>query len=308
VKDAFFNLWVAHIVVFTNVILMTFLKKCGNYTIAQVCQLVVVTAYLMSILLTIWTVKRIDKWWLYDAKQMTTKDVWLLTETIFFFSQVFAGMGFLFHIYFTKAKKFTMNAESLTEDKNPYNDKETEDMLRHFKLEYFLMTNALSFIITEFILLCDNLYGINCLGPITSTMFSVMVACMVPRILRYIYYSISLSKGNKWFEDNMKILNYFIGIVSYAVGIYCLISLMKIDPKAKTKPNLVIKVWMMLESASLFIEPTILIFLSFRKPVQVEGEPKIDTSTYGSVQGGKDVDKGLELNKEYAEEELTEFN
>ena len=65
---------------------------------------------------------------------------------------------------------------------------------------------------------------------------------------------------------------------------------------------------MMLESASLFIEPTILIFLSLRKPVQVEGEPKIDTSTYGRLQGGKDVDQGLELNKEYAEEELTEFN
>ena len=62
-------------------------------------------------------------------------------------------MGFTAHIFFIPAKKFTMNSDDLEDDKSPYNDKNTEDMLRHFKLEYFLMTNALSFIITEVILL-----------------------------------------------------------------------------------------------------------------------------------------------------------
>lgn len=62
-------------------------------------------------------------------------------------------MGFTAHIFFIPAEKFTMNSKYLEDDKNPYNDKKTEDMLRHFKLEYFLMTNALSFIITEAILL-----------------------------------------------------------------------------------------------------------------------------------------------------------
>jgi hypothetical protein len=53
---------------------------------------------------------------------MTRKDAWLLTETIFFFSQVFAGMIFTAQIFFTHAKKFTMSAKKLLEDKNPYND------------------------------------------------------------------------------------------------------------------------------------------------------------------------------------------
>jgi hypothetical protein len=134
-------------------------------------------------------------------------------------------MGFIGHIYFIKARKFTMNPDNLLEDKNPYNDKDTEDMLRHFKLEYFLMTNALSFIITEAIFLSNKFYDLNCRGPITHHMHIILIACMVPRVLRYIYYSISLIKGNDWFERNMKVLNYMIGILSYGVAIYVLISL-----------------------------------------------------------------------------------
>ena len=109
-------------------------------------------------------------------------------------------MGFTGHIFFIPAQKFTMRDEDLKKDKSPYNDKETEDMLRHFKLEYFLMTNALAFIITEAILMSRQVYDLKCRGLITESTKFTLVCCMLPRIARYIYYSISLIKGNKWFE------------------------------------------------------------------------------------------------------------
>jgi hypothetical protein len=60
IHNSFFNLWVAHILVVLSVGGMTLMKRYGNYTAAQVCQIVVVTAYLLSILLAIYTVKRFD--------------------------------------------------------------------------------------------------------------------------------------------------------------------------------------------------------------------------------------------------------
>jgi hypothetical protein len=93
-----------------------------------------------------------------------------------------------------------MNSVQLTKDLNPYNDKETEDMLRHFKLEYFLMSNALSFIITEAIFLSKKFYDLECRGHISHKMDVLLICCMVPRVLRYLYYSIALCYGNDWFE------------------------------------------------------------------------------------------------------------
>jgi hypothetical protein len=89
-----------------------------------------------------------------------------------------------------------MNSISLEDDKNPYNDKETEDMLRHFKLEYFLMTNALSFIFTEAILINGNFYNLKCRGTIPANANLILWCCLIPRALRYLYYAISLEKGN----------------------------------------------------------------------------------------------------------------
>lgn len=95
-------------------------------------------------------------------------------------------------------------------------------MLRHFKLEYFLMTNASAFIITEIVFL-KNFYHIADRGPVTDTDKVLLICCMIPRILRYIYYSISLALGNEWFESHLKFLNYGVGFLSYGVAIYCLI-------------------------------------------------------------------------------------
>jgi hypothetical protein len=91
----------------------------------------------------------------------------------------------------------------------------------------------------------------------------LLVACMIPRIARYIYYSIALIKGNQWFEKNMQILNYGIGLLSYAAGLYGLISLTMVKSH---HTNLIIHIWMKLEVPCLFLEPTILIFLACKKP------------------------------------------
>jgi hypothetical protein len=194
-------------------------------------------------------------------------------------------MGFTAHIFFLPAKKFTMNPKLLEKNKSPYDDMATEDMLRHFKLEYFLMTNALSFIITEVLLLSNRFYNIDCRGTFTTNAKILLICCMIPRILRYAYYSVAILKGNEWFEDNMKILNYGIGALSYAAGIYGFISLYNSaleEKKTKHYSNVVIHVWMKLEVTCLILEPTVLILLALTKPKPTE-ENKIVT-TYGRLQ------------------------
>lgn len=91
---AFRNIWLGHISVVCSVFLMTLMKRWNYFTIAQICQLVVVSSYIMTVLLTTWTVKLYNHVWIKD-NNMNMMDVWILLETIFFFSQIMAGMGFL---------------------------------------------------------------------------------------------------------------------------------------------------------------------------------------------------------------------
>lgn len=108
-------------------------------------------------------------------------------------------MLFLAQVFYSPAEKFTENPENKEYDENPYNDADTEDMLRHFKLEYFLMANSSAFVITEIVFLC-GFYKIKDRGPVTDADKLQLICCMIPRILRYIYYSISLALGNEFFE------------------------------------------------------------------------------------------------------------
>lgn len=96
-------------------------------------------------------------------------------------------------------------------------------MLRHFKLEYFLMTNTSAFILTEIVFL-NGFYHVADRGPITKHDKILLVCCMVPRVLRYIYYSLSLVFGNDFFEKQINFLNYGIGLIHYGVAIYILSS------------------------------------------------------------------------------------
>ena len=161
-----------------------------------------------------------------------------------------------------------MNALMLELDKNPYNDKETEDMLRHFKLEYFLMTNPMAFIITEALLLSQRFYHLECRGEISHNMKVCLICCIVPRALKYLYYSLSLKFGNEWFEDHMWFINWVVGLMSYGVAIFVWIELYSID----TNTNLVLHGWLKLETTALLIEPTLLIVLSRCKPKEEDFE------------------------------------
>lgn len=268
----------------------------------------------MSALLATWTVKLANFKWL-GRNEMSLTDVWLLIEVIFFFSQAMAGMVFLFQIFYIPAHKFTTNAMNLLLDKNPYNDQDTEDMLRHFKLEYFLMTGTSTFIITELVFILGY-YDLKYRGPITTDCIMILGACMVPRILKYIYYSISLVKGNTWFEKHLCWLNYFISVISYVVAIFCWISLYRVD-----RSNIVIMVWLKLEAVALFIEPSSLLVLAFFKrkenreveiPNRETGEIEFKTlipSTYGSfVASEADHADVHDYKLEYAEKQLKKFN
>lgn len=121
------------------------------------------------------------------------------------------------------------------------------------------MTNASAFVLTEIVFL-NGFYHVADRGPITKHDKILLFCCMVPRVLRYIYYSLSLVFGNSFFEDQIKFLNYGIGLIHYGVAIYILSS------QSKGKVNLLISNWMKIEVAALFLEPSVLIILSFLKP------------------------------------------
>jgi hypothetical protein len=172
-------------------------------------------------------------------------------------------------------------------------------MLRHFKLEYFLMTNSSAFILTEIVFL-NGFYDVLQVGPLTNHDKVCLICCMVPRILRYIYYSLSLAFGNSFFEEKLKFLNYGVGLISFGVAIYILASF------SKDKENLLVSNWIKIEIAALFLEPSVLIILSFLKPKdkkemkhRVWSEEKddyvwekfsVEPSTYGTLIKGEDAD------------------
>ena len=109
----------------------------------------------------------------------------------------------------------------------------------------------------------------------------------------------------------MKILNYGIGLLSYGVATYTLLQLKNF----REESNILIHVWLKLEVASLFLEPTVLILLAITKPGLTDAEkakdPEKIVPTYGRVISASSVDYDPHISKKEfkkASKNLKKFN
>jgi hypothetical protein len=76
-----------------------------------------------------------------DNTRITYAEIWLMIEAMVFFIRLGAGMFFLLFNYLAKINPFVRHSYLLENDDNPWNNKDTEDFLRHLKVEYYMVTS-----------------------------------------------------------------------------------------------------------------------------------------------------------------------
>ena len=127
-----------HLVVFITTLLMLTVKHKGYHNLGQTIHaLIVVPLAMTMILLAIFLVKYNSDDWTKPG-QITEVRAWIIIDCFLFFSYIISGVIFTTFAYIVKFNPTAKNEELLLMDDNPWNDKDTEDFLRHLKLEFFV--------------------------------------------------------------------------------------------------------------------------------------------------------------------------
>jgi heme A synthase len=103
-------------------------------------------AYIWIISLTMYTVKESLSDWEEDVNYVR---IWLLIETIFFFAWIMSGCLFLSMAQLAKFRSTLMTDSDLSNDRNPWNDRKTDDFFRYIKFDYFVFTLYLCCLIMD---------------------------------------------------------------------------------------------------------------------------------------------------------------
>ena len=72
-----------------------------------------------------------------------------MCECLFVMYNLFCSAGFVAYAYLTKLENFLTDVQLIENDDNPWNNKKTEDFLRHLKAEMFTMVYPAAFILIE---------------------------------------------------------------------------------------------------------------------------------------------------------------
>lgn len=141
-----------HLSVYLATITMLMIKHHGYYNLAQAMQALVVCPLAVSmILFAIFMVKyNSDEW--TQPGMITEVRTWIIIDCYLFFSYIFSGIIFTTVAYIVKFNPTAKNEELLLMDDNPWNDKDTEDFLRHLKLEFFVFCYFLSSMVLDIML------------------------------------------------------------------------------------------------------------------------------------------------------------
>ena len=152
-------------------------------------------SYLLGILKTILILKHNLFYWTVDCNM---ERAWLLAEVAFFFNTIWSGMTFMAFCSIIKGSgPFTKDIKKSYRDNNPWNDKSTNDFLRHVKLEYFLFTFQLSLLLTEIVIGFTSLHHMNWFGPRSFDLTGrILLICMMPHLIKLMGYSMLLYYGN----------------------------------------------------------------------------------------------------------------
>ena len=82
--------------------------------------------------------------------------------------------------YIIKFKPITKNELVLAHDTNVWNDRDTDDFLHYLKMEFFMITYMINFIIMEIIMGFSNLFHLDYMGarewwPVKSTFLVIII-------------------------------------------------------------------------------------------------------------------------------------
>lgn len=102
-------------------------------------------------LLAIFTAKyNMNDW--KGEENLTEVRVWIIIDCYYFLAFIISGIIFVTVAYVVKFNPTSKDEELLLMDENPWNDKDTEDFLRHMKQEYFVFCYFLTAFILDVIL------------------------------------------------------------------------------------------------------------------------------------------------------------
>jgi hypothetical protein len=152
-----------HLSTFLLILLNKALKSYGYHSLSQLNSSAFIGAgYFYVIPYVIYTVKyNLDSW----HTDMNWVRCWLLIESIFFFNWVFMSIAFIQMIYWLKLNPFFTDEEKLLSDEDVWNDKNSYDILRFMKNEYFNTTYIMTMLYTDIVIGYTNLFMINEFGP-----------------------------------------------------------------------------------------------------------------------------------------------
>lgn len=137
-----------HLATFFFTLSMLFMKSAKYYNLAQTIHcLVVIPVSILADLLAIYVVKNNQQSWVGHATEVR---VWILIDVFFFFAWIASCVIFVTAAYIFKFQSTVKNEEVLLQDDNPWNDKDTEDFLRHLKMESLLFSYFIAAIIMDY--------------------------------------------------------------------------------------------------------------------------------------------------------------
>jgi hypothetical protein len=113
-------------------------------------------------------------------------EIWLMMEAMIFLTRIFAGMFFLMFNHLFKINPFMRHEFVRENDDNPWNNKDTEDFLRHLKVEFYLFTSqVVNCVLPIFICFLDDFTWIelDSFGPRSFTESQILVlVALIPRL------------------------------------------------------------------------------------------------------------------------------
>lgn len=149
-------------------------------------------SYMIDISYIIYFVKRCQNM-IYAAEEVDVELIWVLFEVMYWLVSVFAGMIFLAVGYLARLGPFMRDEEALEGDFNPWNNKDTEDFLRHLKEEYMVMQYQMTMIAIGFIVTFSHFFDwieLDNFGPRDFWICGVLgLLCVIPRLLYFIMFS-----------------------------------------------------------------------------------------------------------------------
>ena len=157
----------AHLLAFIFINASLWAKENKYFNLAQAINCILSTPIAMiCTFLGIFLIKNnMMHWASPDGSKMTEVRAWILIDMYYFFSWIVSGCLFVTIAYIMKLQSQMRNDDLLILDDNPWNDKDTEDFLRHLKMEYLVFCYFVSTAYMDFIIGNDKGGGFNS-GPV----------------------------------------------------------------------------------------------------------------------------------------------